>query len=140
MAEKQEDQRETIEVVKRNWRAEAETAQVYRELAEREVDEKRKGILLRMAEAEERHARRWEEKLTDLGEPVPVIPDSLGRRFKHWLNRALGTEIAIRRMEAAEEKHEAEYQWMLQHNSLRKPTKGSSEPFRLRVLPRDTAP
>ena len=109
MVEKQEDQRETIEVVKRNWRAEAETAQVYRELAEREVDEKRKGILLRMAEAEERHARRWEEKLTDLGEPVPVIPDSLGRRFKHWLNRALGTEIAIRRMEAAEEKHEAEF-------------------------------
>src|SRR5438067_1190140 len=101
--------KETVEVVKRNWRAEVETAQVYRELAGRETDEKRKGILNRMAEAEERHAQRWAEKLTDLGEPIPTIPDSLGRRLQRWLNRALGTEIAIRRMEAAEEKHEAAF-------------------------------
>jgi len=104
-----QDRQETIEVVKRNWRAEVETAQVYRELAAREADEKRKGILNRMAEAEERHATRWAKKLTDLGEPVPTIPDSLGRRLQRWLNRALGTEITIRRMEAAEEKHEAEF-------------------------------
>jgi len=100
---------ETVEVVKRNWRAEVETAQAYRELAARETDEKRKGILNRMAEAEERHAQRWAKKLADLGEPIPTIPDSLGRRFQRWLNRALGTEIAIRRMEAAEEKHEAAF-------------------------------
>ena len=108
-SEESTDRQETIEVVKRNWRAEVETAQVYRELAEREPDEKRKGILLRMAEAEERHARRWAKKLVDLGQPVPTLPDTIGRRFKRWLNRALGTEIAIRRMEAAEEKHEAEF-------------------------------
>ncbi len=100
---------ETIEVVKRNWRAEVETAQVYRELAAREKDEKRKGILLRMAEAEERHAQRWEKKLVDLGQPIPTLPDTIGRRLKRWLNRGLGTDIAIRRMEAAEEKHEAEF-------------------------------
>src|SRR5258708_38249527 len=100
---------ETLDVVKRSWRAEVETAQVYRELAGRETDEKRKGILNRMAEAEERHARRWAEKLADMGEPIPTIPDSLGRRLQRWLNRALGTEIAIRRMEAAEEKHEAAF-------------------------------
>jgi vacuolar iron transporter family protein len=105
----QDDRTQKVDVVKRNWRAEVETAEVYRELAAREPDEKRKAILLRMAEAEERHARRWEKKLTDLGEPVPTIPDSLGRRLKRWLNRALGTEIAIRRMEVAEEKHEAEF-------------------------------
>src|SRR5689334_14780295 len=104
-----QERRQKVEVVKRNWRAEVETAEVYRELAGRESDEKRKGILLRMAEAEERHARRWERKLTDLGEPVPTIPDSLGRRLKRWLNRGLGTEITIRRMEAAEEKHEAAF-------------------------------
>src|SRR5947199_5880171 len=103
------DRQETIAVVTRNWQAEVETAQTYRDLAEREIDEKRKAILLRMAEAEERHARRWEKKLMDLGEPVPIIPDSLGRRLSRWLNRALGTDIAIRRMEAAEEKHEAEF-------------------------------
>src|SRR5436309_5917174 len=101
--------KETVEVVLKNWRAEVETARVYRDLAERESDEKRKAILIRMAEAEERHAQRWEKKLVDLGEPVPTMPDSLGRRMKRWLNRALGTDIAIRRMEAAEEKHEAEF-------------------------------
>src|SRR2546428_9045958 len=109
MAQDSKDRRETVEVVKRNWRAEVETARVYRELAGREPDEKRKGILLRMAEAEERHAQRWAEKLADLGEPIPTIPDSFGRRLQRWLDRALGTEITIRRMEAAEEKHEAAF-------------------------------
>src|SRR5437660_4737545 len=101
--------RETVEVVKRNWRAEVETAQAYRALAGREPDEKRQAILLRMAEAEERHAQRWAEKLADLGEPIPTIPDSFGRRLQRWLDRALGTEITIRRMEAAEEKHETAF-------------------------------
>jgi VIT1/CCC1 family predicted Fe2+/Mn2+ transporter/rubrerythrin len=101
--------KETIEVVERNWRAEVETAQVYRDLAAHEKDEKRRGILVRMAEAEERHAQRWEKKLVDLGEPIPTFPDTLGRRFKRWMNRALGTEIAIRRMEATEEKQEAQF-------------------------------
>src|SRR5947209_18908730 len=103
------DREATVDVVKRNWRAEVETAQVYRELAAREADEKRRDILNRMAEAEERHAARWAKKLADLGEPVPTLPDTIGRRLKRWLNRALGTEIAIRRMEAAEEKHEAQF-------------------------------
>src|ERR1700724_833614 len=103
------DRRETIEVVTRNWHAEVETAQTYRDLAGRERDERRKGVLLRMAEAEERHAQRWEKKLRDLGEPVPTLPDTIARRLKRWLNRALGTEIAIRRMEAAEERHEAQF-------------------------------
>jgi vacuolar iron transporter family protein len=100
---------QTIEVVKRNWCAEVETAQAYRDLAERERDEKRKGILLRMAEAEERHAQRWELKLRDLGAKPPVLRDTIGRRLNRWWNKIAGAEIAIRRMEAAEERHEAEF-------------------------------
>ncbi|MEY2440458.1 MAG: vacuolar iron transporter family protein [Verrucomicrobiota bacterium] len=100
---------ETIEVIQRNWRAEVETARVYRDLAEREKDEKRKGILLRMAEAEERHASRWEQKLQDMGEPIPHLTDTPWTRFKRRFTRSLGTDIAIRRMEAAEEKHEKEF-------------------------------
>jgi predicted membrane protein (TIGR00267 family) len=103
------DRKETIEVVERNWRAEVETAQVYRDLAGREVDEKRKGILLRMAEAEERHAQRWEKKLRDLGVEAPILKDTIGRRLNRWWNKIAGAEIAIRRMEAAEERHEAEF-------------------------------
>lgn len=96
-------------MVKRNWRAEVETAQVYRDLAAREPDEKRKGILLRMAEAEERHAQRWEKKLRDMGQPIPQLADNVWSRFKRRFTRSLGTDIAIRRMEAAEEKHEREF-------------------------------
>src|SRR5204862_5561988 len=100
---------ETIEVVQRNWRAEAETAQAYRELAARERDEKRKAILIRMAEAEERHAQRWEQKLRDLGAGPPVLEENLRRRLNRWWNGIAGADIAIRRMEAAEERHEAEF-------------------------------
>jgi vacuolar iron transporter family protein len=107
--DKPQDRQETIEVVRRNWRAEVDSAQVYRDLAEREPDEKRKGILLRMAEAEERHAQRWEEKLKDLGAEPPVLHNTIGRRLNRWWNKMAGTDIAIRRMEAAEEKHEAEF-------------------------------
>src|SRR5437762_14349593 len=107
--ETSQDREETIDVVKRNWRAEVESAQVYRELAGREPDEKRKAILERMAEAEERHAQRWEQKLRDMGEPIPELRDNAWTRFKRKFTRSLGTDVAIRRMEAAEEKHEKEF-------------------------------
>src|SRR5262245_18550822 len=103
------DRRQTIEVVKRNWQAEVETAQTYRDLAGRERDEKRRGILLRMAEAEERHAQRWEKKLRDLGAEQPVLKDTIKRRLIRWWNKIAGAEIAIRRMEATEERQEARF-------------------------------
>src|SRR5467141_4903157 len=109
MAAEQKDHQQTIDAARRNWQAEVETAQTYRDLAEREHDEKRKGILLRMAEAEERHAQRWEKKLRDLGGEPPVLKDTIARRLNRWWNKIAGAEVAIRRMEAAEERHEAEF-------------------------------
>ena len=100
---------ESIEALKQNWRAEVETARVYRDLAAREADQKRRDILLRMAEAEERHAQRWAQKLTDLGHAPPVLQDSLGQKLNRWWNRMAGLDVAIRRMEAAEDRHEARY-------------------------------
>jgi vacuolar iron transporter family protein len=100
---------ESIEALKQNWRAEVETSRVYRDLAERETDQKRKSILLRMAEAEEKHATRWAQKLTELGLEPPVLKDSLGQRLNRWWNRVAGLDVAIRRMEAAEDRHEARY-------------------------------
>ena len=100
---------EGIEALRQNWKAEVETARVYRDLAAREADEKRKGILLRMAVAEERHAARWEQKLKDLGVMPPALADTFSRRLSRWWNRVAGPEIAIRRMEVAEDRHEARY-------------------------------
>src|ERR1044071_6627303 len=93
-AEVTEGRQETIEVVKRNWRAEVETAQTYRDLAERESDQKRRGILLRMAEAEERHAARWEAKLKELGLEPPVVKDTIVRRLNRWWNKVAGANVA----------------------------------------------
>src|ERR1051325_4359074 len=101
--------KQTIDAARRNWQAEVETAQTYRDLAERERDEKRKGVLLRMAEAEERHAQRWEAKLKDLGAEPPIYNDTFARRLNRWWNKIAGAEIAIRRMEATEERQEAEF-------------------------------
>jgi len=109
MAPERKNPQQTIEVAKRNWQAEVETAQTYRDLAERERDEKRKGILLRMAESEERHAERWEAKLKELGAAPPVYNDTFARRLNRWWNKVAGADIAIRRMEATEEKQEAEF-------------------------------
>src|SRR5947199_8775705 len=103
------DRHQTIEVAKRNWQAEVETAQTYRDLAEREQDEKRKGILLRMAGAEGGQAQRWEKKRRDLGAEPPVYKDTIARRLNRWWNKIAGAEIAIRRMEATEERQEAEF-------------------------------
>src|SRR5438094_1745802 len=109
MASDSKDRRETIAVVTRNWQAEVETAQTYRDLAERERDERRKGVLLRMAEAEERHAQRWEKKLRDLGAEPPVFKETIVRRLNRWWNKIAGAEIAIRRMEANEERQEEQF-------------------------------
>jgi predicted membrane protein (TIGR00267 family) len=99
-----------VETLQANWRAERETALVYRDLAANEPNEKRRGILLRMAEAEERHAVRWENKLHELGAPPPVLKNDWRRRLNRWWTRAAGAEVAIRRMEAAEDRDKERYQ------------------------------
>ncbi|MGB8343183.1 MAG: VIT1/CCC1 transporter family protein [Chthoniobacterales bacterium] len=104
------DNVKAVEALQANWRAERETALVYRALAANELDEKRRGILLRMAEAEERHAVRWENKLHELGAAPPVLRNDWRRRLNRWWTRAAGAEVAIRRMEAAEDRDKERYQ------------------------------
>ncbi|HEX3817504.1 MAG TPA: VIT1/CCC1 transporter family protein [Chthoniobacterales bacterium] len=104
------DEKKAVDALQANWRAERETALVYRDLAANEADEKRRGILLRMAEAEERHALRWEKKLHDLGADSPTLKNDWRRRLNRWWNRAAGADVAIRRMEAAEDRDKERYE------------------------------
>ena len=85
-----------------------QSARTYRELADAEHDEQRKGVLRRMAEAEDRHAARWAKKLKEHG-IEPSASDGWKERLNRWWNRHAGTEIAIRRMEAAEDRDNARY-------------------------------
>ncbi|HYL94578.1 MAG TPA: VIT1/CCC1 transporter family protein, partial [Terriglobales bacterium] len=101
-------EREVIEALQQNWRAEVQSARMYRELAEHEKDPKRKAVLVRMAEAEERHAARWEKKLQEHG-TEPSREDNWRQRMSRWFSRQAGTAAAIRRMEAAEERDSARY-------------------------------
>jgi len=87
---------EVVKALQQNWRAEKESARVYRELAESEKSDRRKAVLLRLAEAEERHASRWEKRLLELGAGVPATKDDLGKRLRRWINRHVSTEIATR--------------------------------------------
>ncbi len=121
-----------LHVLQANWRAERETALVYRDLAAREPDEKRRGILLRMAEAEERHAVRWENKMRELGAEPPSLPNDLRRRLNRWWNRAAGAEVAIRRMEAAEDRDKERYR--AQRKSGLTPNEEDSEFLRQTAL------
>jgi vacuolar iron transporter family protein len=101
---------QAIRLLQQNWREEKESARAYRELAEGVRDERRRAILLRMAEAEERHAARWGQKLAELGSGPPTLRDTWPRRLGRWWNRRAGLEVAVRRMEAAENRHTAQYE------------------------------
>lgn len=101
---------EVVHALQQNWRAEKESARLYRELAGSEKDAGRKAVLVRLAEAEERHAARWERRLSELGGNVPTLSENLKGRLGRWINRHVGTDAAIRRLEAAEQRDNARYE------------------------------
>jgi len=83
---------------------ELDGAAVYRALAERAHGERR-DILLGLAEAEERHARHWAAKLTELGEDPPrVAAHQVGGRARllAWIARRLGVGAVIPLLERGE--------------------------------------
>jgi VIT1/CCC1 family predicted Fe2+/Mn2+ transporter/rubrerythrin len=82
----------------------------YRELAEREKDQGRRNVLLKLAAAEERHAQRWERKLAELGAPTPREKRTFRGRLKGWARRQVGTEAALRHMEGEEDRDIARYE------------------------------
>jgi VIT1/CCC1 family predicted Fe2+/Mn2+ transporter len=85
-------------------------AKVYRELSERESTKERKEILIRLAEAEEKHAQKWKTRLNELDGEIPNDIENLSGKIKRWLLIRTGTENALRRLEEAEDNDTAAYQ------------------------------
>jgi vacuolar iron transporter family protein len=84
---------------------ERDAAAVYRAMAERADGEARR-ILLGLAEAEERHAGHWADRLEELGEPRPEVvasPRGLRARALSLIARRLGVKAVIPLLE----RHEA---------------------------------
>src|SRR5687767_3677773 len=80
---------------------------LYRRLAE-EAEGEQRTVLLDLADAEERHARYWQQKLTELGVAsgdVATHRPARGARLLSWLARRLGLRMIVpllERMEASE--------------------------------------
>jgi len=101
---------ELIAALRQNWQREMEGVRTYRDLAHRERDTARRNILTKMADAEQRHAQKWEQKLAELGVEPPQEQRSLKMRFQGWLRRQLGTDAALRQLEGEEDKDIARYE------------------------------
>lgn len=102
--------KELILALEQNWLREVEGMRTYRDLAAREYDKGRHNVLLKLAEAEERHAQKWERKLAELGAPLPQEKHTLGGLFQAWIRRQMGTEAALRTMETEEDRDIARYE------------------------------
>ncbi len=99
-----------IAALQQNWRREQEGARTYRDLATHEKDPNKRAVLLRLAEAEERHAFKWEGKLVELGAAPPSYNITWRDRLRDFVRRGIGTDAALRQMEAAEDVDIARYE------------------------------
>ncbi|MCX6137207.1 MAG: VIT1/CCC1 transporter family protein, partial [Ignavibacteriales bacterium] len=92
-----------------SWRREKSGAETYRRPADKDQNPQRKSVLLKLANAEEVHARKIEDRLRVLGGAIPSFEESLFRRVQRWLMIQSGTANAIQRLEETEDLHTDNY-------------------------------
>ncbi len=97
-----EESRRFIENLKKAWRDEKLAAMSYRAAAGVEKDPRRKEIFLKMAAEEEKHARRWEERLRELGVSPGDFKPGLSDRIRLQSLLQRGTEALADAMESSE--------------------------------------
>ena len=103
------DQQKLIAGLRQAWRDEMASARNYRALAEHERNSERRAILLRLAEAEDKHAVNWAARLRELGVEPGEYHESLIERARRWVLLQSGTENAVAKLEAAENGADAMY-------------------------------
>src|SRR3954464_13724288 len=104
-----------LATVEKMWRREVEAAAPYKHLANREPDQKRKDILIRLADQEDKHAARWSERIPP---PPGRVPDPKEvERGLSWFQRISDPNVVLHRLEQEENKAEAEYDQLMQRLS-----------------------
>src|ERR1700716_1968000 len=103
--------RTNLATVEKMWRREVEAAATYKHLADRETDQKRKDILMRLAEQEDKHAARWSERIAASTGRVPD-PGQVERGLT-WFQRISDPSVVLHRLEQEENKAEAEYEQLM---------------------------
>jgi len=107
--------RVNLATVEKMWRREVEAAATYKHLADREADPKRRYILMRLADQEDRHAARWSERIAESTGRVPD-PKEVERGLS-WFQRISDPNVVLHRLEQEENKAEAEYEQLMQRLS-----------------------
>src|SRR3954471_20920154 len=100
-----------LATVEKMWRREVEAATTYTHLADRERDPKRRDILLRLAEQEEKHAARWGERIAAATGRTPDRKEV--ERGLSWFQRISDPNVVLHRLEQEENKAEAEYDLLM---------------------------
>jgi VIT1/CCC1 family predicted Fe2+/Mn2+ transporter/rubrerythrin len=100
-----------LQTVEKMWRREVEAAHTYRLLAERESNPKRRDILIRLAEQEEKHAARWSERIAAATGRVPDRKEV--ERGLSWFQRVSDPNVVLHRLEQEENRAEADYQQLM---------------------------
>jgi VIT1/CCC1 family predicted Fe2+/Mn2+ transporter len=103
--------RHNLATVEKMWRREVEAATTYRHLADRESDQKRKNILIRLADQEDSHAARWSERIALATGRVPdraAVESGLT-----WFQRISDQNVVLHRLEQEENRAEAEYEQLM---------------------------
>lgn len=104
-----------LATVEKMWRREVEAAATYKHLANRETDQKRRDILMRLADQEDKHAARWSERIAASTGRVPD-PKEVERGLS-WFQRISDPNVVLHRLEQEENKAEAEYDQLMQRLS-----------------------
>src|SRR2546428_10797102 len=109
MEPKTKPTREDLGRYRANYLAEMDGVALYRALAEVEKDKKRAAIFARLAQAEERHAKRWAGLLKSAGAAVPQYRRTARVRLLGLLARLFGTERVLPVVTELEAKDENRY-------------------------------
>ena len=107
--------KKNLATVEMMWRREVEAAATYKHLANRESDQKRRDILMRLADQEDKHAARWSERIAATTGRVPD-PKEVERGLS-WFQRISDPNVVLHRLEQEENKAEAEYDQLMQRLS-----------------------
>jgi vacuolar iron transporter family protein len=100
-----------LATVEKMWRREVEAASTYKHLANREQDPRRRDILLRLAEQEDKHAARWSERIAAATGRVPDRKEV--ERGLSWFQRISDPNVVLQRLEQEENKAEDEYNHLM---------------------------
>jgi len=103
------DAHDAIARYRKNLQDEIDSAALYRGLAEAERSPELREVFLRLAAMEEQHARFWEQKLRELGVPVPQLRPGWRTRVLITLARHLGAALVLPTVTAREWADQAKY-------------------------------